>query len=262
MDFVKVTFRNSNPEETDVLIATLSGIGFDGFEETEDELYAYISNRVFDKSELDGVVATHNLSYELEKLPAKNWNAVWESNFQPVVVEDFCTVRAAFHKLDVATKYDIVITPKMSFGTGHHATTQLMMLQMRDMNFSRKSVLDFGTGTGILSILAELLGATNVLAIDNDEWPVANTAENIAANHCKHIIACLGSIEVVDIPVFDIILANINRHILLEYMAVLFKKTKRGGQLLVSGLLADDNDIITAAATNEGFHFARLTRAG
>lgn len=143
----------------------------------------------------------------------------------------------------------------MSFGTGHHATTQLMMLMMRDIEFNGKQVLDFGTGTGVLAILAEKLGAYYVLAIDNDEWSIENTNENLERNHCTKVTALLENDGHIPVLIQDVILANINRHILLQYMGELYSNTKKGGKVLMSGLLTTDREIITSAALAAGFNF-------
>jgi ribosomal protein L11 methyltransferase len=259
MDYVKVIFSNTQAETTEVLIALLSDIGYEGFEETKTELYAYIGNEAFNKAELDETISLPGIRYETEAIPSQNWNALWESNFQPVIVADFCTIRAHFHDIAVSTPYDIVITPKMSFGTGHHATTQQMIIQMKDIPFEGRSVLDFGTGTGVLAILAEMLGAAHITAIDNDEWSVENTEENIVRNNCDYITVSKGSLEIIEERGFDIILANINRHILVEYMTLLFKKTNAGGKLLVSGLLTTDKEIMLKAAGGQGFSVLRYT---
>ena len=245
MQYIKATFQTSSQEVCDILIATLSDIGYEGFEENGEELYAYISEATFDKELLENSITMPGVTYHVEIIPPQNWNALWESNFQPVIVDGFCTIRAHFHEIEIDTPYEIVITPKMSFGTGHHATTQLMMSQMRDINFSMKSVLDFGTGTGILAILAEMLGSKDLLAIDNDEWSVENALENIGRNNCREISVVKGSIEDIEgKDRFDIILANINRHILLNHMKNLFDGINTNRLLLMSGLLSDDKEII------------------
>ena len=188
----------------------------------------------------------------MKTIPKQNWNAVWEENFQPVIINDFCTVRADFHDLEVTTPYEIIITPKMSFGTGHHATTQLMMLMMKDMDLGGKKVLDFGTGTGVLAILAEKLGAGSVLAIDNDEWSVENAGENIKKNNCRRITIELNTADLFPAGTWDVIAANINRHILLHYMHQLSRNTVHGGIVLMSGLLLADREVIGEAAKAEG----------
>jgi ribosomal protein L11 methyltransferase len=201
-------------------------------------------------------------SFTATRIRQQNWNAQWEAGFEPVTVPGFCTVRAHFHAPAKGVPYEIVITPKMSFGTGHHATTRLMMMQMQHLNLAGKEVLDFGTGTGILAILAEQLGARRVLAIDNDEWSVENTTENLERNNCSRTEIVQGSLEVIGDQTFDVVLANINRHILLHYMQQLFACTRAGGQLLMSGLLLADRQVATDAALEAGFREAGFAEQG
>ncbi len=253
MRYIKVKFTGLTGEVSDMLIAMLSDIGFNGFEEGENELLAYADEGNYDPGELEDIAVALGIAYETETLTHQNWNALWESNFQPVVVDDVCTIRAHFHDIQTSTPYEIIITPKMSFGTGHHATTQLMVMQMKDMDFRGKCVLDFGTGTGVLAIFAEMLGADAILAIDNDEWSVENAIENAARNNCSHITVKKASME--DSPEIksDIILANINRHILLQYMGDMYERLADDGLIVMSGLLDADRDIITESAGNAGF---------
>ena len=257
MRYIKVRFTGITQDVSDMLIAMLSDAGYNGFEETEGELLAYTSEEAFNNGELADIAATFGADFETEALVHQNWNALWESNFQPVIVNGICTIRAHFHDIEVATPYEIVITPKMSFGTGHHATTQQMMMVMNDMDIKGRSVLDFGTGTGVLAIFAEMLGASTVFAIDNDEWSVENTVENIERNNCSHISVKQGSLEDVPPGKYDIILANINRHILLQYMAELQDRLDTSGRVLMSGLLAADKDIIVRAANDAGLHLIK-----
>ncbi len=200
MQFVKVTFPVSGQDVCDMLTALLADMGYDGFEETEGRLLAYIESSKFSEDALKSVAEQTSVNYETEIIAPQNWNALWESNFPPVIVEDFCTIRAHFHDIEITTPYEIQITPKMSFGTGHHATTQLMMLMMREIEFAGKSVLDFGTGTGVLAILAEKLGADNILAIDNDAWCIENAIENAGRNDCKRIMVKGGSLWKISKP--------------------------------------------------------------
>ncbi|MCW3122221.1 MAG: hypothetical protein JWQ38_1713 [Flavipsychrobacter sp.] len=260
MQHVKTTFIITPEVDSDVLIAMLSNIGYDGFEETGTELLAYIEEPKFMKDELSVIAEAQNVIHSTEVIEAQNWNALWESNFEPVIVDDFCTIRAHFHDIAITTPYEIIITPKMSFGTGHHATTQLMITLMKDMPLAGTSVLDFGSGTGVLAIMAELLGATDILAIDNDQWCVENAIENVARNNCKHITVRIGS-SLNDVPKgnTDVVLANINRHILLQYMRDLYKVVINGGNLLMSGLLVEDEEIITDAAVKAGFSFVKIS---
>lgn len=258
--YTQVSFYTPDGEIREILTALLSDAGFEGFEETEDRLGAFISTSDFDHDYVDSLAVRYDVPVDITQIVEQNWNRSWESNFQPVIVEGFCTVRADFHKLEVKTPYEIVITPKMSFGTGHHATTQLMMEQMREIDFKAKKVFDFGTGTGILAILAEMLGASDVLAIDNDKWAYENSVENVERNDCRNVQVKPGTIE--DVPGedrFDIILANINRHILLQYMQQLSNLLAEGGHVAISGLLVEDKEIIIAAANQQGFKELKTT---
>ena len=252
MRYIKVRFTCVAQDVSDMLIAMLSDAGYNGFEENEGELLAYTSEEAFNKAELEAIATSFGAEFETEALVHQNWNALWESNFQPVIVDGICTIRAHFHDIDVTTPYEIVITPKMSFGTGHHATTQQMMMVMSDMDMKGRSVLDFGTGTGVLAIFAEMLGAATVFAIDNDEWSVENAIENMERNSCIHISIKQGSLEDVPGGKYDVILANINRHILLQYMSEMEGRLNTNGQILMSGLLVADKEIIVKAGNDVG----------
>ena len=239
-------------ELREILIAQLSEAGFESFEE-EQTLNAYISEDKFSKAELDNLIQLFHLNYTSEIIPKKNWNEEWEKNFQPVQVDDFCSVHASFHPRNENVEYDIVITPKMSFGTGHHATTFLMMQFMKGISFTDKTVFDFGTGTGILAILAEKLGAKKVFAIDIDEWSIINAKENAELNGCDKIaLVQAGNIQTSDS--FDIMLANINRNVILENLPVMVPQLKANGILLLSGLLEDDFEVVDEVAVNLGLN--------
>ena len=245
---IEVIIENVTEGNNDVIIALLAEIGFDGFDESDSSLKAYINKSRYYEAELNTITNLYSFSYTVNELPPQNWNALWESNFEPVVVDDFVAVRAHFHEPIKKVQYEIIITPKMSFGTGHHATTTMMIQQMHDINFSGKSVFDFGTGTGILAILAEKLGAAEVLAVDNDEWSIENSKENIEQNECRNIrIELAGSAAVNN--TFDVILANINRNVILENMAILYDRLNANGHLLLSGLLKEDESIILSKAS-------------
>ena len=252
MEYREVTIKVDDQNAKDVLIAILAEEGYEGFEERTNELDAYIPLSAFSGERLKEILTPFQVSYSVVSISKTNWNKQWEESFQPVVVDDFCTVRADFHDLPITTRHEIVITPKMSFGTGHHATTQLMIRAMRNLNFSGKSVLDFGTGTGILAILSEKLGAATVIAIDNEDWAYENSIENCSRNSATNIKVHLGSLERVVGNSFDIILANINRHILLRYMQDLEKLTTKNGYILMSGLLVEDEDVVVSAARYHG----------
>ena len=260
MQHKKITFNNVSGETTEMLIAMLTYAGYSGFEESNDQLLAYIEETQFDEPVLSEIAAHFNISYDIETIEQQNWNALWESNFQPVIIEGICTIQADFHKVDVTTPYNIFITPKMSFGTGHHATTRLMITLMNEANLDGKSVLDFGTGTGVLAIFAAYKGAKDVTAIDNDEWSVENSKENVARNECNNIDVSLGSLEDVTPRTWDVILANINRHILLHYMTDLYNSVNKAGSLLLSGLLEEDEPAIRQSAEGAGFTFKKMQK--
>lgn len=237
----------------EMLIASLAAAGCNAFEEQEEALLAFYPESEDNEDLVRSIAGEYGQEYERRSIPPQNWNATWESSFEPVVVPGFCTVRAAFHEPATDTPYEIVITPKMSFGTGHHATTRLMMQAMADIGFKEKTVFDFGTGTGILGILAAMLGSDRVVAIDNDTWSVENAQENVATNGQSQVAVSEGSIENLGGERFDRILANINRHILLQYMPEMASALLPGGVLLLSGILSADEEIITQSADSVGF---------
>lgn len=231
------------PEQSSILIARLSDIGFEGFEEDETSLKAFIPATIYDESAIDEIAKLQEAPFTKTIIGETNWNQLWESNFDPVMVDDFVAVRADFHEPAKGVKHEIIVTPKMSFGTGHHATTYMMIQQMRQIDFRGKTVLDFGTGTGVLAILAEKLGGAYTLAIDNDEWSIENAAENFRKNQCSWIELRKAGTAHVD-KLFDIILANINKHVILDNFQALATQLKPGGVLLLSGLLEEDKDDI------------------
>src|SRR6476469_994138 len=184
-DYLKITIPVSEKHTQEILIAILSEEKFDSFEAHENELNAFITQEDFNEQILKETLLPFNLFFSSEKMIQQNWNAIWETSFQPVTVNDFVAVRADFHEPIKEVKHEIIITPKMSFGTGHHATTHLMLTAMQNIDFSNKTVIDFGTGTGILAIMAEKLGAASIQAIDIDEWSIENTKENLERNGCN-----------------------------------------------------------------------------
>lgn len=230
----------------ELLIAELALIGYEGFEESDTTLKAYVPEGEFEESELNILLNKYYVKYSISTIKKQNWNKLWESNFEPVQVDDFVGIRASFHPSFINVAHEIVITPKMSFGTGHHATTYSVMQLMRDLDFKGKTVFDFGTGTGILAILAEKLGANKLLAVDNDDWCIENASENISINNCKYI-----DIQKVDKCEIDskyqIILANINKNIILDNINALAAGLEKGGDLILSGLLIEDEADIRAA---------------
>lgn len=247
MDYIKITFTDLQPEQKEILIAQLADAGYEGFEEKDNSLDAFINSKGFDTVILKEISFKYQTPYTKEKIAETNWNQVWESNFEPVIVSDYVAIRADFHKPIPNTKFEIVITPKMSFGTGHHATTYMMIELMKGIDLKGKSVLDFGTGTGILAILAERSEAKKIIAIDNDDWSIANAEENFAKNNCSKIILRKASDTASEMK-FDIILTNINKNVILENLVLLSKQLNDGGQILLSGLLENDKEEILSIA--------------
>lgn len=253
---IQVSIDVADEAIKDMMIAELADLGFDGFEETETGLLSYIALAGFDgelTSGLEELVNRYGLTYTSNAIDKQNWNALWESNFEPVLVDDFVGVRANFHdSFNGVVEHDIIITPKMSFGTGHHGTTYSVMQLMRGIDFANKSVFDFGTGTGLLAILAHKLGAVDILAVDNDDWCIENASENIVVNNTQSI-----EIQKVDNAKlnkkFNIIIANINKNIILDNLAFLAEATVPGGVVLLSGLLVEDEPEIEAACAALGW---------
>jgi ribosomal protein L11 methyltransferase len=234
----------ANAEFSEILIAELAEIGFDSFLENENGLQAYVTEDLFDdiafKQLMEHYASKTSLFYSLKKIAKQNWNAEWENSFEPIEVKNKILVRASFHKSKEGFLHEIIITPKMSFGTGHHETTAQMMELQLEIDHQNKSILDVGTGTGILAILAEKLGATDVKAFDIDEWSVENTIENIALNECKNIHVSKGTIQDEPLKKYDIIVANINRNILLDEISLYNNYLKKGGTMLLSGFYEKD----------------------
>lgn len=247
MRYIQAVLEINSKEDREIAIAQLAEEGFDSFEETDHQLTAYISEDYHDISAVKKLLGEYNVEFATTIIEQQNWNEQWEQNFSPVKVDGFCTIRATFHEPDNTVPHEIIITPKMSFGTGHHATTRLMIQQMSSLDIKNKTVFDFGTGTGVLAILAKKLGSGSVMAIDTDEWSYENTIENIGYNDVEGIEVKKGSLEVAD-GAYDIILANINRHILIQYMKDMKAMLCEHGVILMSGILREDEEIIKQEA--------------
>jgi len=246
-DYIAISFENLSLLQKEILIAQLSEIGFEGFEEGTDWLSAFIKQEDYDENSLTDLLSDPSIVFNKKLVPQQNWNSEWEKNFEPVLLDDFCVIRAAFHKPRADVQHDIVITPKMSFGTGHHATTYMMLQFMRTIDFHHKKVLDFGTGTGVLAILAEQMGADYVCAIDNDDWSIRNAEENFEINHCTNVRLQKAD-SILEENLYDIILANINKNVLLANMASIQQHLQVGGVVIMSGLLKGDETRITTEA--------------
>jgi ribosomal protein L11 methyltransferase len=236
---IQIDIPVTSIEESEILIAELSEIKFHGFQESDNLLSAFIKEDVFEENIFQVVLSKWNTSFTKRIITDRNWNQKWEKEFYPVIVDSFVAVRAEFHLPITGVEHEIIITPKMSFGTGHHATTFLMLQQMKEIDFKNKSVLDFGTGTGILAILAGKLGADKITAIDNDNWSIQNAKENFYANNCSNI-TLIKNDSVNQYEPFDIILANINLNVIKANIAGLKTVSYPGTNLLLSGFLKHD----------------------
>ena len=248
----------------DILVAELGQVGFESFTENPDGVEAYIQKADWNASLLDDIQILQSeevtFSYDVKEIEQVNWNEEWEKNFEPIVVADQVSIRAPFHE-NPGLKYDIIIEPKMSFGTGHHETTHLMIQHLMELDLQGKKVLDMGCGTGILAIFAEMKGAAALDAIDIDNWCYENSLENVERNNCHHISVFEGDASLLKSDVYDVIIANINRNILLKDMSVYADSLKENGILLLSGFYTEDIEKINESAESNGLkQDKKLTR--
>ncbi len=253
--FHKFVFQSSS-EFADQLLALLSALPFEAFEEKEDVLEAWLpqgADSTVVEMELKLLQSQLPFLWTTEEVAPQNWNALWEASFQPVSVGDFCHIRADFHPPQAHFAHEIIIHPKMAFGTAHHETTYMMIEQMESLPLKGASVLDLGCGTGILAILAAKMGAVEVVAIDIDEQAVENTLENLVKNDLQGVTARQGTLQSLHHPPFDVILANINRKVILDGLSALNYQLKTGGTLLLSGILRSDEATVVKAAGS--YHF-------
>jgi ribosomal protein L11 methyltransferase len=262
MNYYELLFTTISPEDyqQDLLINDLAEIGFDTFEVIDSGFKAYILSAAFNEQTLEDQLTPYRemfpFSYKINLIPQKNWNEVWESNFEPIQIRDKLWVRATFHQQRPEFPYEIVIDPKMAFGTGHHETTSMMLDLMLDTDFDGKKVLDMGCGTGILALLANKLGAVDITAIDYDPICFESTIENAELNGISNVKAICGSKDVIPAEQFDIILANINRNILLDQMSRYSEALNPGGEIYFSGFYENpDLDIIKEEAEKYGLKY-------
>lgn len=258
MDYTRVRFKN-DASLNDIIVAWLGDGDFTMFEETPIGVDAYIPTVDFNednlRSALSSAPSLENIPYEISLMEDRNWNKEWESNFEPVLINGRVFIRAPFHVKGDEFQYQITIEPKMSFGTGHHATTALMIELMLQTDFKDKTVLDMGCGTGVLSILAEKLGAGKILAIDIDDWAFENSRENIERNDCKNIEVKIGDASLIGNQKFDVVLANINRNVLLNDIPKYTGALNMLGELYLSGILLSDKEIISSTAKKAGLTY-------
>lgn len=251
-----------DPAFSEILMAEIAESGFDTFLETETGFEAYTESGQYDKVRLEEIREQYgtqtSLTFAFDRIEKRNWNEDWEKSYQPILVEDRCLIRAEFHTPEKKYPYEIIITPKMSFGTGHHQTTYLMVKNQLEIDHRNKRVMDAGCGTAILSIMASKAGAREVEAFDIDEWSVVNGEENIAVNHCTNIHLQQGKISKVALSgTFDIILANINKNVLLAEIARYHDYLNPQGLLLLSGFYTHDIPDLLKEASQHGLQEVR-----
>jgi ribosomal protein L11 methyltransferase len=257
------TLISDNELNREILIAELGYIGYDSFNETDELVEAYINSSDFSEELLSGLVKESSLNFEVkflsEEMPDQNWNEQWEQNsFQPLLIADRVIIRAPYHTDFPSADYELIIDPGMAFGTGNHETTTLMIEEILNLDLNKKSVLDMGCGTGILSILSSKRGANTVVGIDIDEWAVNSTLENAELNNTPNIVTILGGAECIPAHSYDIIYANIQRNILIQDMPAYKSVLKPGGELIMSGFYREDLKAIQERATQIGLEFSRF----
>ncbi|REE27276.1 [LSU ribosomal protein L11P]-lysine N-methyltransferase [Winogradskyella pacifica] len=265
--YIGYTFKVSPLQPAvEILIAELGYAGFESFVENEEGVIAYIQKEEWNENILDAIYILSSdefkIDYTFEDIEQTNWNEEWEKNFNPIVVDDLVSVRAPFHEKRDDVKYDLIIEPKMSFGTGHHETTHMMIQHILQNDFKNKSVLDMGCGTGVLAILAEKVGATKLDAIDIDNWCYLNSLENVERNDCKNISVYEGDVTLLNDKKYDSIIANINRNILLADISEYAKCLNENGSLFLSGFYEQDIPIIEAECNKQMLKLTKTLQKG
>ncbi len=263
MDYIelKCQIQPFTEEIAEILIAELGELDYESFTQSDDAVEAYIQVPLFDMEVVKQISlnylsnAPFTLSYSHKTIESQDWNAVWESNFDPVIIADQVVIRASFHTDTPKVPHDIVIDPKMSFGTGHHSTTSLMVQSILDTDLTGKTVLDMGCGTSLLAILASQRNATKIDAIDIDEWPYKNSIENIKNNGANNISVFLGDAALLEGKKYDVVLANINRNILLNDMKHYVACLPKGGKLIMSGFYTEDLSYIQDEAKKNNMEY-------
>jgi len=252
---LNVEFKELEPWR-DILVAELSELGFESFVETKTGLLSYIQESLFKPDMMPSILSNDAIdSHTIQTIAEQNWNAEWEKNFDPVFVDSKLAIVAPFHEKPTGFEQVITIMPKMSFGTGHHQTTWLVSKRLFDLDLKNKDVLDMGTGTGILAILAEKLGSNSVFAPDIDQWSFENAIENCAMNNCSKIEVAIGGDELLTNKFFHIIIANINKNVLIQHFSVYSTSLLSNGILLISGFFETDRDDLVREASKHGFIF-------
>lgn len=254
MEYLGLSIFCTDEQQAEMLVALLDLQGFEGFEQRDLHLLAYRPSEGFVTQEaVEETLKRWEVEWQWEDIKETNWNAIWEGSFSPVDIDGWCMIRADFHPQPPPGVLDVVITPKMSFGTGHHATTSGMLRVMRTLSWAGKRVLDFGTGTGILAIAAEKLGASDILAVDNDSWALENCRENRLRNACKRVHVVPYEEHPEPWGVFDVVLANINRHVIERHWDLLQSLTKPGARIVLSGFLTQDREAMVTLCKDSGY---------
>jgi ribosomal protein L11 methyltransferase len=261
MDYIEIDCQVFPPRYIEIVIAEFAEYGFESFAENDNGFQGYIPVNRFSGDTLMALDIFQNkeirITFTIRTIPDENWNAVWESNFEPVSIGNECYIRAPFHPEKKGIKYEIIIEPKMSFGTGHHETTHMMVQLLLEQDVMGKTLLDMGCGTGILAILARKMLAAKVVAIDNDEWAFNNSKENIIKNNVPEIEVLFGDAGLLKGQQFDLVIANINRNILLNDIPVYTEIIKKNGILALSGFYLSDLETIYRRADEFGMKFIR-----
>ncbi len=260
MNYYACSFSNPENETLkDMLMELLGAAGFDSFMDTDEGFEAYCQEKSLDETELDEILQMEQFSnvklLKKELIPDQDWNATWEASYEPVIINELCRIKAPFHQVEGSYKYDLIIEPKMSFGTAHHETTSQIIELMLQSDFKGLNVLDMGSGTGVLAILAKKLGSLMTVAIDNDEWAYRNALDNVKLNDETEIVVELGDANSLNNRQFDIILANINRNILLRDMKEYVKCLVDGGKIFFSGFYEEDLKLIAKEAECLGLKY-------
>lgn len=255
MQYLAFTFPITDSDQQEMFAALLDGQSFEGFEFHDDHMKAFVPEASFVEADLKETLTNLGLptEYTSETIPETNWNHVWESNYSPIWVDDKVYIRATFHEPAPQAEYEVVIDPKMSFGTGHHETTYMMSAAMMDDDFNGQETLDFGSGTGILAILASKMGAKSLVAIDHEEWAYRNSLENMELNNITNVTVIEGDESSIPQTQFGRILANVNKNVIFRNLELLHERLLPGGLLYLSGLLHEDESDIMGKASSLGF---------